>query len=373
LISVLRLHGFIVFILAALPLFGSCRVPDISPDAIARMTPAELLESGHYLRAVRVLEPLSEQRPKDGEVAWLLSRAKAALGDLDSALRLAELAVTTNEANAAYRVQLASVAGRLAERASLFKQLGLARRTKRELEAAAALDPKNSDAQWGLMMYYFAAPSFMGGDKSKAVQRGDQLVKSVPDRGLFYRARLAREMNDANLEESLYKQAILANPLLFDASEALAIFYFEARSDTTLAETWACQAVHTDPTRGQGWKLLARVYASTGCWTEAAELAARFEAINPDDLAPYYAIAVTAMERGEQLETAEAYLRRYIGRPTEGNEPSTAYAHWQLATVLEKLNRPVEAMVELRLAVDKEPSLDGARQELKRLTAELRR
>ena len=313
-----------LFLLAACSqgAWAQCRLPEVAPDALSRLSPAQLLDSGHYLRAEHVLDAL----PKDARTAWMLSRAKAALGKLDEAMALAEAALAADPESAAYHVQVAAVAGRLAEKAGLLKRLGYVRRARQELDAAAALDPKNTDTQWGLMMYYYAAPSLLGGDKTKAQQIGQELAVAVPDLGRYYQGRLAVEMKDLDAAETFYKQSMVENPLLFETVSSLAMYYIRMKPDQAKAERWACQAVHADPTRGDAWALLARVYTMCGCWTEAIHIAERAEAIDPDDLVPWYAIAEAAIEHGEQPEVAAGALRKYLDKPIEGNQPSEALA-----------------------------------------------
>ncbi|HVW83729.1 MAG TPA: tetratricopeptide repeat protein [Bryobacteraceae bacterium] len=366
----LRLSAIVV---TALPLFAQCRLPDVAPDALSRLTPAELIDAGHYLSAEKVLEPLAEQRPADAQIAWLLSRTKAALGQFDEAMTLADAALRSDPSNAAYHVQVAAVAGRLAEKAGLLKQLSFARRARQELDAALALDAANTDANWGMMMFYYAAPGLIGGDKAKARQIGEQLAATAPDLGRYYQGRLAIEMKDFDTAESFFRLAALENPLLFDDVAALAAFYMDKKPDQARAERWACQAVHADATRGDAWALLARVYAMCGCWTEAVEIARRAEAIDPENLSPYYAIAAVAVTRGEQLEMAAEFLRKYLSQPVEGNQPAEALAHMQLGLAMAQMGKTRDALPELKAALQQDSTLEPAKTELKRLSAELRR
>ena len=354
----------------AVTMFAQCRLPEVAPGAIARMSAFELVDAGHFHEAVTRLEPIVKTQPGNGEAAWLFSRAKSYLGDLDEALKLAEGALVTEEANSAYHVQVAAVAGRMAQKASLLKQLGLARRVKKELDETVRLNPKNSDGQYGLMMFYYAAPSLLGGDKNKSKSIGEELAKTVPDLGLYYQARLAHEMKEFDKEEAFYKQSILVNPLLYDAYLGLAELYLSAdKRAPAKAAMWACQAIRTDPTRGQAWSALARVLALDGCWTEATQAAGLAEAINPRDLAPYYAIATAALERGDQTETAIEYLRKYIAQPAEGNEPSVAMGHWQLGLAVDKQGDRAAGIAEIQAALKMDSTLDGAKADLKRLQA----
>ena len=69
--------------------------------------------------------------PEDGQSAWLLSRAKTSLGELDTAMTLAESALAFDDTNPAYHVQIALVAGKHGQGfAGLPKQLTLVRRAR---------------------------------------------------------------------------------------------------------------------------------------------------------------------------------------------------------------------------------------------------
>ena len=350
-------------------IIAGCRLPDVAPGAIARLTPAELLDSGHYRAAEKALEPLAQARPQDGRIAWMLSRAKAALGDLDGALTLAEAALESDESNPEYHVQVAAVTGRLARSSSLLKQLSFARRAKKELDAAVALDAGNADAQWGLMMFYYAAPGLIGGDVNKARAIGHSLALEAPGVGFYYEGRLAEEMNDISSAENFYLRSAMADPNAFDAAAELANLYMDVKPDQAKAETWACAAVHDEATRGDGWALLARASAMCGCWTEAEEIARISEAIDPDNLAPWYGIAAAAIKQGQQMEAAQGWLRKYLEHPVEGGQPSWARAHWQLGLALAATGRRAEAIEELKAAVEQDPANEKARSDLKRVAA----
>ncbi len=359
--------------LFTLPALAQCRLPDVAPDALTRLTPEQLVDSGHFLRAEQILDPIVKAFPDDAPAIWLLSRTKAALGEVDDAMKLAEAALASDPSNAAYHVQVAAVAGRIAEKAGLLKQLTYAKRARQELDAAIALDPANTDAQWGLMMYFFVAPSLLGGDKNKSVQIGEQLAALTPDLGRYYQGRLAAQMKDVDKAEAFYRQSALENPLSFETSAALAKLYIEEKADQARAEKWACQAVHTDPTRADGWALLAKVHTMCGCWTEAIDIARRADIIDGENQAAWYAIASVAVARGEQLEMAVDFLQKYLSQPVEGNQPTAAMAHMQLGMALGKMGKTTEAVGELKSALELDPTLDAAKAEIKRLNSEAHR
>ncbi len=328
------------------------------------------MENGHFRQAEAMLEPMleSEGASPEAETSWLMSRAKAALGELEEAHRLAERAVLADGSKAEYHVQLAAVEGRMAEKASLFKQLGFARRAKKELDIALTLDPRNLDALYGLMLYYYAAPSFVGGDKRKAQEMAETMIAIDPTRGYLAQARLAKDRKDPIHAEEYYLKAIDAAPGFYEAKVALSSLYLDiATPKFDVARKYACEALAIDPAGAQAWKNLVEIAVADQCWTELDTILSQAAERNPFDLAPYYVAGAAMLREGRLLETAEAYLRRYAAQAPDANEPPLGIAHWRLATVLDKLGYPGEALEELTRAVGLEPSLEGVGKDLKRV------
>jgi tetratricopeptide (TPR) repeat protein len=347
-------------------------MPEPAPGAVAAMSAADLVESGHFRRAADLLEPVVKANPQDGKSAWLLSRAKSALGDLDGSMALAEAALATDDNNAAYHLQVAVAAGKQAQGANLLKQLTLVRRAKKELDTAMALDAANPSTQFGLMMYYYAVPALAGGDKARAHQIGEKVAEINPAKGAYYLGRLSFEMKDYSAAESYYRKSLTADPKSFETSSALAKFYEETEPDASQAEQAACSAVQAAPDRGDGWALLTRAYTMCGCWTQAAEAISHSEAADPTNFMPYYYAAFGAVNRGEYLDIAVGYLAKYLAHPTEGDAPGSAYAHWQLGLALEKQGNLAQAAVELQAALDRDSTLEAAKADLKRVNTEAR-
>jgi hypothetical protein len=297
------------------------RADPFAPDALDLDA---LIEAGHFLRVKSALDPLLQTRPDDAEVAWRLSKAEGALGNLESSLRLAELAVAQNPAHAAYHVQLAAACGRLAQTASLFKQLTFAKRAKKELDIGLELEPENLDALYGLALFYHAAPSFIGGDKRKSREAAETITRLNPVRGFLTLALIANEKKDPAAEEEFYKKAIAADPQFYEARASLAKFYLA--TDVTAAEKTAKEAVALDPSRVEGWKVLAQSYVATQCWDELLALLERARKEVSDDLSYYYVAAVALEDSGRFLNWAADFINLYRNAPPEGNEPTLAEA-----------------------------------------------
>jgi tetratricopeptide (TPR) repeat protein len=344
-----------------------CDLPQLPADSPAR-TPLQLIEAGHDLLAKAMLTPLVDAEPSNAAAASLLSRALLGLGELDASLVLAERSVSLDDDNAAYHLQLGDVLGRMAEKASIFKQLGFARRTRKELEAAVALDPRNLDGLYGLMMYYFSAPSFLGGDKAKAEEFAARIADVDAARGWMARAALAHEQKDAAAELDVRLRSIAADPGNFDALSELTQYYLDQpHPNLGLIEKSGCKLLELDAGRPDGWRALAEVHVASHCWTELEQVLNSSERFNHEDLSPYYSAAAALLREDERTAAAQVYFDKYLSQPSDGGEPSRAQARWQLATLLEKTQHPDAAVEQLSLALQDDPGLEAAKKDLKRL------
>src|SRR5690349_4821564 len=121
----------------------------------AQAAPDDLLSGSHFkrFRAVAALHPAN-----DAEGFYLNATVKQLWGALDEAEKLAEKAVAANPKEARYHYRLAEIAGIKAQKASVLHQMGLARKFKKEADAALALDPNHIRALDMMMSFYLEAP-----------------------------------------------------------------------------------------------------------------------------------------------------------------------------------------------------------------------
>lgn len=290
----------------------------------AAADPEALADAGHFLRLKAQVEPLVKADPTDAQSTYWLAEAEGALGNLEASVKLAEQAVALDPKNASYHALLAGSYGRLAQTSGLLKQLQNARRAKKELDIALELDPNNEGALYGLALFYYAAPSMLGGDKQKAQAAAELLTKLNPVRGYLTQAKLASERKDPAAEEDAYKKAVAANPASLEAKIKLGNFYLTRN----LSAAWdlANEALALNREQADAWKLLAQVHIATQCWDElrATLEAARTEV--PDDLAPYYYSAIALEQSGHFFNWAAEFLDLYLSAPPEGEEPSLVEA-----------------------------------------------
>jgi tetratricopeptide (TPR) repeat protein len=359
--------ALLVFLIAAHSL-EACSVPQPPDDPQPSPPITDLIAGSHYRRAAAVLDatPLApEATPQDiAQRQYLQSRVALGLGQYEQSLQLAEKAAASDPQNAAYHVQVAAAAGRIAQHASLFKQLTFAKRAKKELDDALALEPKRPDAIYGMMMFHEYAPPLIGGDKATAQKLAEDLTALDPARGYLAQATLAHERKDAASELALIQKAVAAAPDSYNAHMAYAALL---KNDPYAAEEQTCLALLLDPTRAEAWQSLAELSVASACWPELTGLIQTAQRFNPDDDSPAYSAAVAMIAAGKNLNTAQTLLTRYLEKTPEGDAPSPGRAHYQLALISQKRGQTQDALFHLHAALDLDPTMEDARQDLKRL------
>lgn len=343
--------------LALLSALAQATINDPSPEA--------LIEGNHWKRAKALLEPRVRANPNDAQALYLLSQVRIAYRDFSGALALAERAATQNPKSAEYRGQVAEA---VCELAGKERSLGLGRRCKQELEAAAALDPNHVDSRWGLMQWHMEAPWIIGGRKDEARKRLAEIQRINPARGFMAQVRMNRYTNSTESPEPLYLKALQLDPQSYSIHAALMGFYFsDAQKRYDLVEKYAREALKLDPGRTGGYSGQAIVFARQKRWPALDAILAQAEKNVPDNFSPFFNAGNILLADGSDLPRAEKYFRKYLTIESEPNSPTHADARWRLALVLEKRNRKPEAIQELEKALQLNPNHEGAKKDLKRL------
>jgi tetratricopeptide (TPR) repeat protein len=342
----------------------------LAAPLIAQSPAADLAEHGHWKRLKALIEPRAAANPNDAEAQWLLSRVRMAYKDVDGALAPAEKAAALDPKSVEYRWQVAQVVGELATSASVFKQMGLAKRYKREVDAALVLNPKHTGSLTGLMEYYNRAPGIVGGDKKKAGEMPGQIMAVNKVDGWIAKVRLLQQQSPmpAGEIEQAWVQAVLADPSRYEPHINLASIYTGGTTPRwELAEKEALTARKIDPDRTAPYSVLAAVYATGERWPELDALLADAEKKIPDNVTPYLRASTVLVATGKDLARAERYARKYLSQEPEPNSTTSAAAHWRLAMVLEKAGKKPEAITELQTATRLDPKFEPAQKDLKRV------
>lgn len=332
----------------------------------------KLISQDHYARARPLVQAALEKHPQDVNALIALSTIQWSYGQLDAATSTAERAILASDGSAAAHAQLVNTLGaKLASpKVGSIEKMSLSRRFHKEADRTLQLEPNNLYAHEALARFYWYAPGIAGGSKAKARQLVDKLVQLDAVRGYALKAELDATETNRNGVQADWKQAAAASPESYEARVGLGCVLLTAGNDhLRAAEDEARKALALDSSRAAAYRLLAAVYVTTARWDELDLHLRRASAAVPDDLSAEFIAAQTILDRNvaSQWGRAEEYLRNYLKQPSEGLEPTLATAHWRLATVLQKEGRNDAAFSELQMAVNLDPSLDEAKQQLKRL------
>jgi hypothetical protein len=278
-----------------------------------------LVENGHFKRARALVA--QQAQPQDARGLALAAKIHLAYSELDQAARLAERAAALEPRNADHQFLLCEIYGTQAQRASLLRQPFLGRKTKKAMDAAIALDPNHVDTLTVLMLYYYQAPSLIGGDKEKARALPAKIRQIDPARGWLAEARLAAlEKNPARQEEA-YRKAAEANPRHYASRLALASHYFDRRKDYASAAIHARAAHELEPDRAAPFALLAAAAALQGQLDEMDEWLRKAEKQVPDDRYPHLAAARALLQAKRELTRAKNLIMKYLEQEPEAIRP----------------------------------------------------
>src|SRR5215471_5486294 len=152
----------------------------------------------------------------------------------------------------------------MAQHAGVFQQVGLARRFRKEIDTALALDARDTQALRDLLEFYLLAPGILGGDVKTAVRVSDRIAAIDACEGYLAKARIAEYRKDRGEQEAMLRRAAEVRPPSYKAQIALA--EFRLPHDESSAEALARTAIETDGGRSDAYGILASVYAARANW-----------------------------------------------------------------------------------------------------------
>ena len=302
------------------------------PDALTLGDAAAFVEEGRYHEAIPLLRTLTGADPTSAPAAFLLGRAYLETDDMDAAEEWFSRAVQLEE-NSLHRMWLGRAYGLEAQQASILRKGRLAARMRENTIRAIELDPDNVDAHEDLMEFYLQAPRIAGGDKGKARQQADEILRLDGYRGHLAWGRV----------------------------------HEDAGNDAALVE-WYQAAVRLNPGDRAPYTSLAYAQQRLGDYVGARDTFFALQRQDPSDLGVAYQLGRNAALSGQSLEEGERSLRRYLDAESHAEgSPSPAAAHWRLALVLEHQGRVDEAIEELERSRALAPDLEQAEEDLRRL------
>ncbi len=231
-----------------------------------------------------------------------------------------------------YHQWLGRALGLYAARAGMAKGLRLAGRVRSEMERAVALDPANLEAKRDLAIYFTAAPAVVGGSKDKARALVAEIQARDPAFGWLTEGDL-----------------LVAADKITDATACYA------------------KSARSNPARPDAFLRLALVAQRDKEWERAFSHLDRALAVSPAHPGSVFQVGRTGAMSGQQLDRAEAALRRYFTLPSDYDDPPPAAARFRLGQVLEKRGDRAAAKAEYEAALRLDPQNKGARAALAKL------
>lgn len=284
-----------------------------------------LLTASHLATA----ETLTPAAPSDtaAQVSDLLAR-----NQIEQAYETAVRWHESEPENARAAYWAGNTAGQMAMRSGMFKAMGFAKESRKGLEQAVALDPKNVDAQYALMQFYVMAPGVMGGDDEEAAAIAERIAALSPVEGLRARAQLRLTEKDMEGYLSGNREALALAPAHRDALGAVLASLLE-KSD----------------------------------FDGAKALLDKAREVDPSSVSVRYQFVKWAAVSGRELTAGLAEIDALIALQQYPDRFSLSAAHWRRAQLLAKLDRKDDAIAAYEAALEIQPEFEVASKELEQL------
>ena len=271
----------------------------------------QMLESGRVDDAITTLSGQLSAAPSDAESSNLLCRAYFTLEEWDRAEAACKRAVALDPGNSAYHRWLSHVYGEKADRANFLTAVGLARKTREELERAVQLNPNDMDARVDLSEFYIEAPGIVGGGEDKARAQARQIGLKDPAREHWVYARIAEKNHDSATAEREYHRMIEASKGDSEAWLNLALFFRHAQryDEMERALVTTSQAPISKP--DVLVDVAQNLYRTGRNFTLAIKVIKRYFALGPVEEAPafkaHYLLGMLLEKQGDKAGAAREY------------------------------------------------------------------
>jgi tetratricopeptide (TPR) repeat protein len=290
-------------------------------------------EASDYAKAILALQAAAAKDPKNGDIELLLAKSYLELQQHDAAIHSAERAVELDPKNSVYHEWLGRAFGDKADHAGWFSAISLAKKTRKEFQAAVELDERNFSARQALIEFDCSAPGMVGGGEDKAQPQIKKLAEMDAAEGHYAAGNCRRQKKDFVIADEEFTKALESKPksaeLIFDIGD---------------------YAVK----RGQPERLMAVAEAG--------------ERVAPNDPRVKFYRGVGLVLSKEEPEEAERLLQEYASKaPKRSGYPSPAAAHVWLGRLFENQNKTADAEKEFETALRLDPKNKMAQEALKKI------
>jgi tetratricopeptide (TPR) repeat protein len=171
-------------------------------------TARSLLTVHQYDDAMAAVDGYLEQHPRDPEAAIVKSDVYVAWGEWDRSVDVLEDALSQHENNIDLLLALATTYRAKLMRSGMLGKLSNAKKSRKALEKAFAVDPNHLMARRELFMYLVHAPGMAGGDKDRAEKIALESLEIDEFEGRFELATVYWKKGNRDVSVEEYRRAL---------------------------------------------------------------------------------------------------------------------------------------------------------------------
>jgi tetratricopeptide (TPR) repeat protein len=195
-----------------------------------------LADSGHYRRALAIIEPLARANPGDVELQFRWGEALLGTRRPEAAIDVLSQVIAKSPNNGVYRRVRGEAYRDQAQRQfesggsmlGMVRMSGVMRSAREEFEAAVRLDPQDVKALVNLASFHIMLPAMLGGSLETAHALEDKIDRLDPVQGLRVRAMEAEHKGDVARAEAILKRAVELDTSI-ESRAALGLLYVNAK------------------------------------------------------------------------------------------------------------------------------------------------
>ncbi len=307
-------------------------------------------DNGDYATANQTFEELLNSDRNNSEIHFYLGRIDFEYEKFKDAIKHFENAADLDSDNSKYHMWLGHSFGRQAQEASLLKQGGLARKSRRNYEKSIELNPTNIEARESIMEFYLQAPKFVGGGRDKAENEAKEIEHLNTEAGISAWGRVYSYYEEYDSAEKHFIKAIEEHPELMAPYYELYATYFN-RNEFEKAADIAIQQLQVNDTTAAIYYNLGNAQQRYALFDQALENYYKTLELEPEFNITYYQVGRLAAVSGIHLEVGKEYINRFIDFGDEVGDSWLAWAYYRLGSIEEHLDSKENAITSYELAL----------------------
>ncbi len=291
-------------------------------------------DAGNYTSAMNTLRALVSQSPANAADHFWMGRCYYEMRDYSNAVSELEKATQLDPNSSVYHDWLGRGYGAVADQKKSFL---LARRVKKEFQAAVQFDGSNIDARRDLEEYLLDAPWIVGGSKDDALAQVNAIAQINPVDGHLAKARYELDLGKPDLAVAEFNAALSLKPQSIEP-------YLEG----------------------------ALYFSQQGNGPQVTTLVEQGAQVSPKDPRLPFFRGVAHVLTGTDFPLAEENLKSYIASsPDRSDWPSHSVARYWLGQLYEKQGNKMAAAEQYREALGLDPDNSDAKRALTQLEKSL--